>query len=300
MPAAAPLVKVERCRKLGAEITLVETLSAALDQAKSLAVEKGLTLVPPFDHPNIIAGQGVAALEILEQASDVDSIIVPIGGGGYSAGIATVIKAKRPDIFILGVCSEWAMQVRTNPLLHQKKFVPSSIADGIAVKTIGSITGPIIDKLVDKVVSVSETTIARAIISLLEFEHAVVEGAGAAAFAALREGLLPDHCKKPVVMVCGSNIDMNLLSRLIELNMAERGRLLRVSIALPDRPGSLNAVTTLVAAEGANILQVLHDRFYARLPGNVEITVVMEVRDRTHADTIVQRLIDSGMQTWRV
>jgi len=300
MPMNAPLVKVESCRRLGAEILLHGTLTDALVRAKALATEKNLTFVPPFDHLNVVTGQGVAGLEVLEQAPDADAIIIPIGGGGYAAGLATAVKAKRPDMFILGVCSEWALKARTDPSLHSKGPLPTTIADGIAVKTIGSVTGPIIDKLVDSVVAVSESAIARAIIALLEYEHAVVEGAGAAAFAALQEGLLPERFKNPVVMVCGSNIDTNLLSRLIEHDMAERGRLLRVSISLPDRPGSLHSLSGMIATKGANILQVHHDRFYAHSPGNVEITVVMEVRDRAHAEEIVQALTAEGMETRRV
>jgi threonine dehydratase len=297
MPANAPLVKMERCKSFGAFITQQSSLSEALTAAQEMAVQNNLTLVPPFDHRHIIHGQGVAGLELLEQLDDFDSVIIPVGGGGYAAGVATAIKSKRPDVFILGVCSEWAVEMRRNPDLHKGGFVPTTIADGIAVKTIGKVTGPVLDSYVDKLVSVSESAIAKAIIMLLEHEHTVVEGAGAASIAALIQGHLPSKYIKPALFVCGSNIDTNLLSRLIEHNMAETGRLLKIGVSLPDRPGMLHTVAGIIAARGANVLQVLHDRFYARLPGYVDITVVMEVRDRAHGLEIITELGRAGLPT---
>jgi threonine dehydratase len=297
MPVNAPLVKMERCKKFGASITLAPTLTDALERAQEMAVKDNLTYVPPFDHKWVVHGQGVAGLELMDQLDDFDSVIIPVGGGGYAAGVATAIKAKRPDVFILGVCSEWAMQMRRDPDAHKRGYVPTTIADGIAVKTIGKVTEPILNAYVDQIVSVPESSIARAIIMLLECEHAVVEGAGAAGIAALLEGHLPPKYSKPAVFICGSNIDTNLLSRLIEHNMAETGRLLKVSTSLPDKPGMLNTVSGIIASQGANILQVLHDRFYARLPGYVDITLVMEVRDRAHGVSIVSELTKAGLPT---
>jgi len=296
MPVTAPLVKVESCRRLGAEITQVPTLYEALEVAARWPTERGYTYIPPFDHELIVAGQGVAGLEILDQCGDFDSIVIPVGGGGYAAGVATAVKAKRKDVFILGVCSEWALNVRANKP-QPGGFVPMTIADGIAVKSIGAITRPILDQYVDKVVSVSEEAIARALVMVLELEHAVIEGAAAASVAALLDGQLPDRCKKPVIFMCGSNIDTNLLSRLIEHDMAERGRLLRVRVTLPDRPGMLHQISGIIAAEGANVLQVSHDRSYAKVPGHVDITVMMEVRSRDHATQVVAHLVGAGLPT---
>jgi threonine dehydratase len=297
MPLNAPLVKVESCRAFGAKITLHGTLSDSITRAKEIAQKEGITYLPPFDHLFTVCGQGVAGLELLDQNSTFDSVIIPIGGGGYAAGIATAIKAKRPDVFVLGVCSEWALGARNHVGPHTHPIPPSTIADGIAVKTIGAVTGPILDQHLDSLVAVSERSIAKAIIKLLEHEHVVVEGAGAAGFAALLDGYLPEQYKRPVVMICGSNIDMNLLSRLIEHDMAERGRMLRVNISLPDRPGMLHTISGIIAAEGANVLQVHHDRFYAQVPGHVDITVVMEVRDRAHGGEIVAELQRAGLPT---
>lgn len=300
MPTSAPLVKVESCRKLGAKITEAPSLYEAMPRAKELAQSEGYTYIPPFDHELIIEGQGVAGLELLDQTQDFDSIVIPIGGGGYAAGVATAIKAKRPDVFILGVCSEWAVQMRNRGTTDSRGFVPMTIADGIAVKSIGSVTGPILEQTVDSIVSVSEEAIAKAIVMLLEQEHAVVEGAGAAGIAALIEGHLPAKYQKPVVFICGSNIDTNILSRLIEHDMAERGRLLRVRVTLPDRPGMLHQISKIIADQRANILQVMHDRFYARIPGHVDITVMMEVRDSAHAQHVVDELIAAGLPTERL
>jgi len=300
MPISAPLVKVESCRRQGAIITQLATLQESLEYARELAQRQGYTCIPPFDHELIVTGQGVAGLEVLEQCNDFDSVIIPIGGGGYAAGVATAIKAKRPDVFILGVCSEWAERMRSNPALHAATIPPMTIADGIAVKTIGAVTAPILAKYVDQVVAVSEESIARAIVMLLEKEHVVLEGSGAAGIAALLEGHLPKQYVKPVVFLCGSNIDVNLLSRLIEHDMAERGRLLRVRVALPDRPGMLHHITGVIAAEGANVLQVTHDRSYAKIPGYVDITIVMEVRSTLHGDEVFKHLVTHGLTTERV
>ena len=297
VPVNAPLVKIERCKKFGAKISYQNSLSEAMVYAQNLARETNITYVPPFDHENIVQGHGVGALELLQQVADFDSIVIPIGGGGYAAGVAATLKQKRPDIFVLGVISEWAERIRQNPEAYKPGFAPMTIADGIAVKQIGKVTGPILDTYVDKIVAAPETSIAHAIMMLLEHERAVVEGAGAAALAAVMDGHLPDRCKRPVVFVCGSNIDMNLLSRLIEQDMGERGRLLRVNISAPDRPGMLHQISGIIAEQGANVLQVAHDRFYARLPGYVDMTFVMEVRDRAHGAQIVKFLNDAGLPT---
>jgi len=299
MPINAPLVKVQACKKLGADITFEATLHDALTHAQEIAKAKNITFVPPYDHHNIVAGQGVAGLEILDQCHNFDSVILPIGGGGYAGGIATAIKSKRPKTYILGVCSEWAQNIR-NTQVDQKKtprIPPATIADGIGVKTIGAVTKPLLDKYIDKIITVSEAAIARAIIAYLEHEHTVVEGGGAAALAGLLAGELPAEFQKPLLAVSGSNIDVNLLSRLIEHDMADRGRLLRVNISLPDRPGALSSICEIIASGGANILQVLHDRFYAKIPGHVEVTIVMEVRDQDHSCSVTEALRSAGFPT---
>jgi len=299
MPVSAPLVKVQSTRKTGAEVILHgNTFDEAYAYGVKLAEEKGYSYCPAFDHPTVIAGQGTAGLEIMEQLADFDSVIVPIGGGGLISGISTAIKSKRPDVFFLGVQSEWVVTARAkklDPAAPQPLIPPTSIADGIAVKTIGKLTAPIIAQNVDQVVTVSENEIANAIMRLLELERTVVEGAGAAGVAALLSGYLPATCKKTAVVVCGSNIDTSVLSRLIERDMAQRNRLLRLLVSVPDRPGSLHATTGIVARLGANVLQVYHDRSSTSLPGNVDIAFVLEVRDEPHKRGVIEGLRDAAL-----
>lgn len=300
MPVSAPLVKVQATRKNGAEVILHGgTYDEAYAFAQALVAEKGYAYCSAFNHPAIIAGQGTCGLEILEQLPDVDSIIVPVGGGGLVSGIATAIKARRPDTFILGVQSAWAIAARqraSDPASPPPLIPPTTIADGIAIKTIGALTAPIIAARVDSLVAVSENEIAHAIVRLLELERTVTEGAGAAGVAALLAAHLPARFQKTVVVVCGSNIDTNVLSRLIERDMAQRERLLRLLISVPDRPGSLHATTGLLANAGANVLQVYHDRSSSTLPGNVDIALVLEVRDRTHKDDILSTVRAAGLE----
>jgi threonine dehydratase len=300
MPTTAPLVKVQSTRKNGAEVILHgSSYDDAYAYAQTLAQERGYIYCPAFNHPSTIAGQGTCGLEILDQLPDLDSVIVPIGGGGLISGIATAIKAHRPEIFVLGVQSAWALAARErlkDSTVAQPLIAPASIADGIAVKTVGTLTAPIIAARVDHIATVTENEIAHGILRLLELERTVVEGAGAAGIAALLAGHLPARCKKTAVVVCGSNIDMNVLSRLIERDMAQRERLLRLLVSVPDRPGSLHATTGLLAKAGANVLQVYHDRSSSSLPGNVDIALVLEVRDRSHKDAIVADLRTAGLE----
>lgn len=292
MPTGASLVKVESTKRTGADVTLFgKTFDEAYEEAVSRSKRHGYKFISAFDDTSVIAGQGTAGLEILDQVPDVDAIIVPIGGGGLISGIATAVKAKRPEVFILGVQSEWAVAARAGTHnTAEMAIAPATIADGIAVKRIGALTKPIIEKYVDKTVSISEIQIASAIIKYLEIERTVVEGAGAAALGALFEKQLPSNFKKVVVMACGSNIDMSVISRLIERDMGERGRLLRIVVAVPDRPGSLHTITGMIAKQGANVLQVQHDRSLSIVPGNVDITFLAEVRNKDHKEEVMQAL----------
>jgi threonine dehydratase len=295
MPINAPLVKIEATEKTGARVILHGySFDEAYNYALKLSEDTCSVFVSAFDDYRIMAGQGTCGLEILEQLEDFDSIIIPIGGGGLISGIASAIKEKKPDIFIMGVMSEWVVQMRQQKADAEKPLIsPPTIGDGIGVKTIGKLTKPIIDKLVDKIVSVSELSMARAVVRLLETEKTVVEGSGAAALAALLDGCLPEKFKRTILLACGSNIDMNVLSRLIEREMGERGRILRISVSVPDRPGSLHAITGLIAKNGANVLQCFHDRSFSKLPGNVEISLLLEVRNKKHRADILSCLEDN-------
>ena len=295
MPKGAALVKIEATRRSGAEVQLAgDYFDEAVAFAKELADKKGYRYVSAFDDNAIIAGQGTCGLEILEQDTSFDSIVVPIGGGGLISGIATAIKAKRPDVKVIGVQSDWALQMRALGATSSK-LRPITIADGIGVKGIGQLTAPIMQRFVDKTLSVSEDEIASAVVQLLECERSLVEGAGAAAVAALIAGKLPEECKRPVFIVCGSNIDLNLLRRLISRELTTRGRVIKVVVSMPDRAGSLSAITALIASSGANVLEVIHDRSLGKVPGDVSISFVAEVRDRAHAQEMLELLRREGL-----
>ena len=302
MPTTAPLVKIQSTRNNGAEVILHGlSFDDSYTFAKELAKEKRYTFAPAFDHPAIIAGQGTAGLEILDQLPDVDSIIASVGGGGLISGLAIAVKSRGEGPFVLGVQSSWAVQARAKkgqPVDPARTMMipPGTIADGIAVKYPGEHTQPIIESHVDKLVTVEETEIANALVRLMEYERVVVEGASAAAFAGLLARALPTSCRRTVVMMSGSNIDMNMVSRLIERDMAQQSRMMRLIVSVPDRPGTLHATTGILAKIGANVLQVFHDRTSSTVPGNVDISFVLEVRDAEHQRAVVNALTNQGLE----
>ncbi len=296
MPVHAPLVKVESCRKNGAQIILHgKSFNDAYQYAQTLSKDKGFSFVPAFDSPKIIAGQGSVGLEILSQLKDFDAVIVPVGGGGLMSGIALAIAEKKPKVALIGVQSTWVTEKKYQ-LQSGSPLSPVTIADGIAVKTIGTTNAPILSKLVPTMISVSENEVAQGIVHLLERERSVVEGAGAAGVAALLAGKISEDFKRIVIVVSGSNIDMNLVSRLIEKSMAEQGRLVHLSVSVPDAPGSLQAASAVIASAGANVLQVFHERSFSVEPGNVDVSFQLEVRDTAHKDEIVAALEKSGLE----
>lgn len=296
MPLTAPLIKIQACEKNGATVKLEgETFDDCLKVALKFAQDRNLIFVHPFNDPKIIAGQGTCGLEILEQCPDVDAVVVPVGGGGLISGISTAIKAKKPDCFILGVQSEWALAYQQGA---PKSPHETTIADGIAVKKVGDITSKIIKQFVNETFSVTESEIRRAVVHLLELEKSVVEGSGAVGLCALLSNKIPESYKKIVLVISGGNIDMNLLSAVIQRDLVERGRILRFSVRVPDRPGLLNQVTGVVAGRGGNVLDVYHDRFTCT-PGIVEIAFVLEVRDLIHGDNIISGLEQLGVQVVR-
>lgn len=298
MPTTAPLVKIQSTMKRNAEVKLFgSTFQEAYDHALEISSKEKKIFVSAFDDHRIMAGQGTMGLEILEQLSDFDSVVVPVGGGGMISGIATAIKTARPEVYMLGVQSEWIIQHRAEIKAKTSEgLLSASIADGIAVKTIGKLTQPVITEKVDALVSVSEMEIADAIVKLLELEKTVVEGAGASGVAALLAKKSPKKLKKSVIVIGGSNIDINVVSRLIMRDMATRERVLKLVTAVPDRPGSLHFVSGIISREAANVLEVIHDRSFSRLPGNVSITFMVEVRDTAHRDTLIRALRENGVE----
>lgn len=297
MPATAPLVKVDSVSKLGARVTLHGTIfDDAYNYALNLSQEHGYRFVPGFDDWQIVAGQASCGFEILEQLPTVKNIIVPIGGGGLISGIALAAKLTHPKIRIIGVQSEWIQCERQRAAdAPAPALRPISIADGISVKKIGARNMQVISQYVDEIVAVSENMIADAIMLYLEHERTVVEGAGSATLAAVLSGRLSRLEGDTVLLACGANIDLNLLSRLIDRSMAKKDRLLRISVSVPDRPGSLSATTAIIAKGGANVMQVDHDRSFSTIPGNVTIGFLLEVRSLEHKRSIVEALNSSGL-----
>jgi threonine dehydratase len=292
MPKNAPLIKIQACEKNGATVRLEgETFDEALNLALAFSKESGLVFIHPFNHPWIMAGQGTCGLEILQQCPDLDCVVVPIGGGGLISGVARAVKSLRSECYVMGVKSEWAYSYQSG---NPKSPFETTIADGIAVKKIGDLTGAIIDKCVDSIITVTEPEIQKAVVHLLEHEKAVVEGGGGVGLCALMQNKIPAKCKKIVVVISGGNIDTNLISTVIQRDLVLRGRILRFSINVPDRPGLLNKVTEVIAKRGGNVLDVAHDRFPCN-PGSVEIAFVVEVRDQNHGQEITAELENQGI-----
>jgi threonine dehydratase len=301
MPEHTPLIKVSNTKRFGADVRFHgATLSEAMVEAKRMESEGGLVLVHAFDDARVIAGQGTIGLELLEQIPDVTTVLVPIGGGGMIAGIALALKERRPEIRIIGVeAAAAASALASRRAGHVVRIETSdTIADGIAVKRVGELTFPIIERYVDDIVAVSEEEIAHAVHLLLENEKLLAEGAGAVPLAALLSGRLSQQPSDVTVMVLsGGNIDVNLVKRIIDRGLVTDGRLVRLAITVPDRPGNLARLTNVVAAAGANVLQVAHRRAYADISvRDVEIVFQLETRGRDHVTAIVARLESEGIR----
>lgn len=295
MPVNAPLTKVRNTRGYGARVLQSGTiLDEAAGAAARIAEDGGLTVVPAFDHPDIIAGQGTIGLEILEQLPDVDTLLVPVGGGGLISGICIAIKEVRPDVRVIGIEADAAASARASREAgHVVEIAHSdTLADGIATKRVGDLTFPIIERYVDDLVAVGEDAIAAAILLLLEREKTVAEGAGAVPIAALLSGRLRLEPEARVVAVLsGGNIDINMISRIIDRGLVFDGRAARLAVKVRDRPGSLAAITRTVADLGANVLETYHRRAYADISlGEVEIVIQMETRGREHVEEIMAAL----------
>ena len=299
MPTNAPLIKVSNTRAYGANVVLVGTiLDESAEEAARIAEEDDLVMVPAFDHPAIIAGQGTIGLEILEQVPDVDTVLVPVGGGGMIAGICIAIKEVRPEVRVIGIEVEGAASAKASRMAGRVVQIAHSetLADGIATKRIGDLTFPIIEQYVDDLVTVGEDAIAAAILLLLEREKTVAEGAGAVPIAALRSGVLslgPDATV--VAVLSGGNIDINMISRIIDRGLVFDGRAARLAVTVRDRPGSLASLTRTVAGLGANVLETYHRRAFADISlGDVEIVIQMETRGREHVNEIIRELEELG------
>lgn len=299
MPKATPLTKITATESWGGEVTLHgDYFDEALDLAKKQAKEKNAIFVHAYDDEDVIAGQGTLGLEILEQFPKVDSIIVPVGGGGLSSGIATAVKEMKPSCKIYGVqteaCSKVFSAVKKTPF--DPKTLAPTIAEGIAVKHLGDLTIPILQKYLDDIVLVSEEKIAEAIMLLLEKSKAVAEGAAAASLAALLQGLIP-MTENTLCLVCGGNIDVSLISRVIEKGLLKTHRLLHLEVVVVDRPGGLSGLTGILAKNGANIRQIYHEHAFADLGLTQTGTdLILETRGESHKDEILKALKANGYE----
>ena len=301
MPDGAPISKVEATKALGAEVLLVPgAYDDAYEKACKLQEETGATLIHPFDDEDVIAGQGTIGLEILEQLSDVEAIIVPIGGGGLISGVAFAVKQLRPDVKIYGVQAENAPAVYESCAKGELVTLDSvsTFADGIAVKHPGDKTFELISKYVDGIVTVTEDEIAVAVLALIEKQKLIAEGAGAVSVAAAISGKLPDiKGKKTVCLVSGGNIDVNILSRVITRGLISSGRKTTLQIALEDKPGQLVGVSQLISKCGANVVSVLHERSDANMPiTSCILKLGLETRDFAQIEEVKKALTDAGFK----
>lgn len=298
MPDGAPIMKVENTKRLGAQVELVPgAYDEAHDRAVELQKETGMTFIHPYDDELVMAGQGSIGLEILEQLPDVEAVIVPIGGGGLISGVAFAIKALRPEVKVYGVQAAGAASMYK--AYHEKHYCTldyvKTLADGIAVKTPGENTYEIINKYVDDIVTVSEDEISAAILTLMEKQKLVAEGAGATPVAAALFNKLPIEGKKTVCLVSGGNIDVNILSRVITRGLITGGRQAHLIINMEDRPGQLKRVVDIISKCGANVVSVHHDRSDANMPiTSCILKLSLETRDAKQIREIIDYLETDG------
>jgi threonine dehydratase len=301
MPQYAPLIKITTCQRLNATVVVAgNSFAEARERADQLAEKNQLTYIHGYDDWNIIAGQGTMGLEILDQVPDLDAIVVPIGGGGLIAGVGLAIKALKPSVKVIGVAAENTPSFVLAFAAGKPVTVQNgpTLADGLAVPAVGANAFEIARQTIDQFVVVSENEIALAILRILELEKSVVEGAAAAALAALLSRKLPELVGKRVVMpFCGGNIDPGVLNRVIERGLVADGRLFRFIATISDRPGGLAALTKVIASVGASVKEISHDRtFCAADVSAVQVSCIVETRDQAHIEGLRHALDEAGIK----
>jgi len=298
MPIGTPMVKVENTRRHGAEVVITgATLEEAGAFARTHGEARGMTMIHPYDDPLIVAGQGTVALEMLASVPDLDTLVVPIGGGGLISGIAIAARARKPDLRIVGVQAALYPSMYNAIYGGQLPMRGDTLAEGIAVKAPGRITTEIIRHLVDDILLVTEPQIERALATLISIEKTVVEGAGAAGLAAVLAH--PEHFagRNVGLILCGGNIDTRLIASVLTRELAREGRLTQLTIDIVDRPGQLAGVAHLLAEAHANIIEVSHQRTFSDLPAKATLLeLVIETRDRAHLDEVMAKLSAAGFQ----
>ena len=304
MPEGTPLIKVVNTRNHGARVILNgSSYDEAYAEARRMEQAEGLTFVHPFDDLVVIAGQGTIALELLEQVPDMEAVLVPVGGGGLLSGMAVALKALAPAVKVLGVETELLPSMLAS--IEEGRLVTvdaaTSLADGIAVKRPGEITFRHVQKYVDEIVTVSEEEIASAILYLLEKEKTVSEGAGAVTVAALLNHKVRGlEGRRVVAVVSGGNIDVNVVARVIERGLVRDGRLVRINVALQDKPGQLAKVSAVVATHRANVIEVHHGRAFSHRFGDTTLQLTLETRGPDHIEDILRALRERGYQVERI
>ncbi len=298
MPVGTPMVKVENTRRHGAEVVVTgQTLEEAGAFAREHAKARGMTLIHPYDDPLIIAGQGTIALEMLKAAPNLDTLVVPIGGGGLISGIAIAARSIKPDLRIVGVEAELYPSMYN---VIKGKHLPmrgDTLAEGIAVKEPGLITREIIRELVDDIVLVTEDEIEGAVAMLISIEKTVVEGAGAAGLAAVRSAPNMFRGRNVGLVLTGGNIDTRLIASVLTRELAREGRLTQLALDIVDRPGQLAVVANTLAQAGANIIEVSHQRTFSDLPAKATLLeLVIETRDRVHLEEVLAQLAAAGIK----
>jgi threonine dehydratase len=302
MPRFAPLIKISNCQKLGATVVLRgEDFTEAKAHAHELAREKGLAYIDGYDDPAIIIGQGTMGLEIVAQVSELDAVIVPVGGGGLLAGVSLAIKTLRPEVKVIGVEADHVASFSAALKANKPVTIETrpTLADGLAIAQVGKNAFEVARRHTDKVVLVNEEQIALAILRIVELEKGVAEGAAATTLAACLSGELPELAgKRVVLLLCGGNIDPNILSRVIERGLVADGRLSRFTAVISDRPGGLADLARQIAAVGASIKQVVHDRAFASSDVSaVNVLCTVETRNHQHLQELLIHLEGRGFKT---
>jgi threonine dehydratase len=303
MPKFAPLIKVNNCQKLGANVVLHgKDFGEAKTRAHEIAQEKGLAYIDGYDDPAIIAGQGTAGIEIVEQVADLDAVVVPVGGGGLLAGVSLAVKTLRPAAKVIAVEAENVASFSAALKAGQPTRIEMkpTLADGLAIPIVGANAFATAKDRIDKIVLVTEEQIAISILRIVELEKGVVEGAAATPLAACLSGQLDElKGKRVVILLCGGNIDPNVLSRVVERGLVADGRLARFTAVISDRPGGLADFTSQIATSGASIKQVVHDRAFAGSDVSaVHVLCTVETRNHQHLAEVRERLREHGVQTF--
>jgi threonine dehydratase len=304
MPLMTPLVKISATRGFGADVILHgANYDEACDEALRICQLEGMTFLHPFDDAAVINGQGTIGLELLEQVQGLEAVVVPIGGGGLISGVACALKESNPAIRVVGVQTERLPSMLRAIENGGPVTLPAeaTIADGIAVRRAGDLTVPLVERFVDEIVTVDEEEIANAIMVLLEREKTLAEGAGAVALAALLQKKTSLKEERTAVLVCGGNIDVSLLARIIERGLVKDGRRVRIRVHLADRPGALHQLTKILSDQRANIVETLHNRaYYGVNLGDTVIDITLETRGAAHITAIADALEVEGYRYERI